>query len=432
MRTSEYDKTLYYLFGLRTFGIHLGLEVPKLLAAKVGNPQRRYPAVHIAGTNGKGTTAALIESVLREKGLKTGLYTSPHLVNFNERIRVNGTPIEDGAIMDYADYLKDSVDKNGASFFEATTVIALKYFADMEVDIVVAEAGLGARLDTTMLVEPVISAITSINLDHTKYLGETVKEIAAEKVHVMRWGIPCIVGNNSRTVFNIFDEFARKSKSEYKKASDLCSIPNIVYGKGDVKVEARFKDRSIADLSVPLMGVHQRENIQTSLAVIDTIPDISISDEQIKRGFGEVSFRGRMEIVSEEPSVIYDVAHNPSAVKSLIESVQLHYPDRKITGLLALLKGKDYEGILNELVRRVEFLVCTEIPGHDSVSSETLADSGKALGIDTKSLPGFEEATKRGLSKLNEKSLLLIFGSHYVAEMVYDNFRLPHPYEVGA
>jgi len=432
LRTSEYDKTLHYLFGLRTFGIHLGLEVSKLLAAKVGNPQRHYPAVHIAGTNGKGTTAVLIESVLREKGLKTGLYTSPHLVNFNERIRVNGTPIEDEVIMDYADYLKGTVNKNGASFFEATTVIALKYFADMEVDIVVAETGLGARLDTTMLVEPVVSAITSINLDHTKYLGETVEEIAAEKVHVMRQGIPCIVGNNSQAVFNIFDEFARKSKSEYRKASDLCSIPDINYGKGGVKVEAQFKDRSITDLSVPLMGVHQRENIQTSLAVIETIPDISISDEQIKKGFGEVSFRGRMETVSEEPFVIYDVAHNPSAVKSLIESVRLHYPDRKITGLLALLKEKDYEGILNELARRVEFLVCTDIPGHVSVSSETLADSGNVLGLNTKSLPGFEEAIEQGLAELNGKRMLLIFGSHYVAETVYDNFHLPHPYEAGA
>ena len=432
MRTSEYDKTLHYLFGLRTFGIHLGLEVSKLLAAKIGNPQRRYPAVHIAGTNGKGTAAALIETVLREKGLKTGLYTSPHLVNFNERIRVNGTPIEDEAIMDYANYLKDSVNKNGASFFEATTVIALKYFADMEVDIVVAEAGLGARLDTTMLVEPVVSAITSINLDHTKYLGETVEEIAAEKAPVMRQGIPCIVGNNSQTVYNIFDDFSRKSNSEYQKAFDLCLISDIIYGHGDVKVEAQFKDRSITDLSLPLMGVHQSENIQTSLAVIETIPDISISDDQIKKGFGKVSLRGRMEIVSKEPFVVYDVAHNPSAVKSLIESVRLHYPDRKITGLLALLKEKDYEGILKELLRRVEFLVCTDIPGHDSVSSETLADSGKALGINANSIPGFEEAVKRGLAELNEKSMLLIFGSHYVAETVYDNFHLPHPYEVGA
>ena len=429
MRSYEYDKTLHYLFGLRTFGIHLGLEVSKLLAAKVGNPQRHYPAVHIAGTNGKGTTAVLIESVLREKGLKTGLYTSPHLVHFNERIRVNGTPIEDEEIMDYANYLKDSVDKSGASFFEATTVIAMKYFADMEVDIVVAEAGLGARLDTTMLVEPVVSAITSIDLDHTQYLGESVEEIAAEKVHVMRQGIPCIVGNNSQAVFNIFDEFARKSKCEYQKASDICSIQDINYGKGGVKIEVQFKDRSIENLSVPLMGVHQRENIQTSLAVIEAIPDISISDEQIKKGFDEVSFRGRMEIVSEDPLVIYDVAHNPSAVKSLIESVRLHYPDKNITGLLAILKGKDYEGILNELVRRVDFLVCTGIPGHVSVSSETLADSGNALGINTKSLPGFEEAIKQGLAELNEKSMLLIFGSHYVAETVYDKFHLPHPYE---
>ena len=131
MRTSEYDRTLHYLFGLRTFGIHLGLEISRSLAEKVGNPQNQYPAVHIAGTNGKGSTCSLIESVLREKGLKTGLYTSPHLIDFNERIKVNGVPISDEAIIEYAETLKESVEKSGASFFEVTTVIALKYLADM-------------------------------------------------------------------------------------------------------------------------------------------------------------------------------------------------------------------------------------------------------------------------------------------------------------
>ena len=428
MRTSEYDQTLYYLFGLRTFGIHLGLDVPRSLAKELGEPQKNYPAIHIAGTNGKGSTSMLIESVLREHGLKTGLYTSPHLVNFNERIRVNGVPIDDESIIIYAEALKDSVAESGASFFEVTTLIALKYFADMEVDIVIAEAGLGARLDTTMLVEPIISVITAIGLDHTKYLGETVEEIAGEKAFVIRKGVPCIVAKNSDKVLDIFSKYSDEIDGEYIKSSQICEISDLVASEKGLAFDAILNGRRIDNFQLPLMGLHQVENIQTALAVLDSIPDMEIASDVIRAGFEKVEFRGRMEILSETPLVIYDVAHNPQATDSLFRSLIAHFPRRKIIAVMALLKDKDSEQVIEALCPYAQQLVCTEIPGHESSPSAELANIGRKLGIESTSIQDIYLATDEVKQKLDDDSLLIIFGSHYFAENVYDQFEKSHPF----
>jgi len=422
MRTSEYDKTLHYLFGLRTFGIHLGLEVSRSLAEKVGNPQNQFPAVHIAGTNGKGSTCALIESVLREKGLKTGLYTSPHLIDFNERIRINGVPITDEKIIEYADLLKESVDRSGAAFFEVTTVIALKYFADMEVDIALIETGLGARLDTTMLVNPVITVISSIGIDHTKYLGDTIKKIAEEKSFVMRKGIPCVVSENSDEVLEVIKQHAKDSGTDILMATTECSISNVNFRKEGLSFDAEFEDILMKDISVPLMGEHQIENIQSALTVLQNMPDLSISQEELRNGFNNVTVRGRMEIVSKDPLVIYDVAHNPSAIKSLFRSLNKHFPAKNIVALLALLSEKDYKEIFKELTGKCANLICSEIPGHKSVSASILSKEGKKRGIDTDKILEFDNAIQTGLNSVDEDSLLIIFGSHYFAENVYAKF----------
>lgn len=422
MRTSEYDKTLHYLFGLRTFGIHLGLEVSRSLAEKVGNPQNQFPAVHIAGTNGKGSTCALIESVLREKGLKTGLYTSPHLIDFNERIRINGVPISDEAIIEYADSLKESVDKSGAAFFEVTTVIALKYFADMEVDIALIETGLGARLDTTMLVNPVITVISSIGIDHTKYLGDTIKKIAEEKSFVMREGIPCVVSENSDEVMEVIEQHAKDSGTDILMATTECKISNVNFKKEGLSFDAEVENILMKDISVSLMGEHQIENIQSALTVLQNIPNMSISEEELRNGFNNVTIQGRMEIVAEDPLVIYDVAHNPSAIKSLFKSLNKHFPAKNIVALLALLSEKDYEEIFKELTGKCTNLICSEIPGHKSVSASVLSEEGNKSGIDSVKIPEFDNAIQTGLNSVDEDSLLIIFGSHYFAENVYTKF----------
>jgi len=422
MRTSEYDKTLHYLFGLRTFGIHLGLEISRSLAEKVGNPQNQFPAVHIAGTNGKGSTCALIESVLREKGLKTGLYTSPHLIDFNERIRVNGVPISDEAIIEYAVSLKESVDKSGAAFFEVTTVIALKYFADMEVDIALIETGLGARLDTTMLVNPVITVISSIGIDHTKYLGDTIKKIAEEKSFVMRRGVPCVVSENSDEVLEVIKQHAKDSGTDILMATTECSISNINFRKEGLSFDVEFEDILMKDISVPLMGEHQIENIQSALTVLQNMPDLSISQEELRNGFNNVTARGRMEIVSTDPLVIYDVAHNPSAIKSLFRSLKKHFPAKNIVALLALLSEKDYKEIIKELTGKCANLICSEIPGHESISASILSKEGNKSGIDSINILEFDNAIQTGLNTVDEDSLLIIFGSHYFAENVYAKF----------
>lgn len=422
MRTSEYDRTLHYLFGLRTFGIHLGLEISRSLAEKVGNPQNQYPAVHIAGTNGKGSTCSLIESVLREKGLKTGLYTSPHLIDFNERIKVNGVPISDEAIIEYAETLKESVEKSGASFFEVTTVIALKYFADMEVDIAVVETGLGARLDTTMLVNPVITIISSISIDHAKYLGDTIKKIAKEKSFVMRKGVKCVVSKNSEEVLEVIKQHAEESDVEILMASGVCTVSNVIFRDDGLTFDAEIENILMKDILVPLMGEHQIENIQSALTALRNMPGLSLAEEEIRNGFNNVSVRGRMEIVSKDPLVIYDVAHNPNAVKNLFKALNKHYPTKRIVTLLALLSEKDHKKIIKELSGKCAKLICSEIPGHDSVSASNLSDEGNRCAIDSVKILEFDNALQSALNTVDKDSLLIIFGSHYFAENVYTKF----------
>ena len=405
--------------------------MPRSLAKELGEPQKNYPAIHIAGTNGKGSTSALIEAVLRENGLKTGLYTSPHLVNFNERIRVNGLPIDDESIIKYAEVLKDSVAESGASFFEVTTLIALKYFADMKVDIVIAEAGLGARLDTTMLVEPTVSVLTSIGLDHTKYLGETVEEIAGEKAYVIRKGLPCIVAKNSDSVLDIFNSFSMEIEGDLTKSSQICEILNVVASEKGLTFDALLNGKRIADLSVPLMGLHQIDNIQTALAVLDSIPNMEFANDVIKAALEAIEFRGRMEVLSEIPLVIYDVAHNPQATEALFMSIGEHYPGRKIIALIALMKDKNSEEIIKILSPYAQQLVCAEIPGHDSVSSEELAKIGNKLGIESSSISDISLALGEAKQMLGDESLLIIFGSHYFAENVYDKFGKSIPFSVS-
>jgi len=424
MRTSEYDRTLHYLFGLRTFGIHLGLEISQELAEKVGNPQNQYPAIHLAGTNGKGSICALIESVLREKGLKTGLYTSPHLLEFNERIRVNGVPISDETIIKYAEFLKESVESKGASFFEVTTIIALKYFSDMNVDIAIVETGLGARLDTTMLVNPLITGITSISVDHSKYLGDTIEKIAKEKAFIMRKGIPCVVSMNTDAVMDVFVQHSEESGTELIKASDICSVSNINFKNDRLTLDAKMDDDLIKDISVPLMGTHQIENVKTALTMLHRVPDITASKQEIRQGFKNVSARGRMEIVSKDPLVIYDVAHNPNAVENLFNSLNKHFPTKNIVTLLALLKEKDYKETIKELSGKCTKLICSEIPGHDSISAANLSEEGKKHGIDSVIIPELENGIRIGLEAVDSDSLFIIFGSHYFAENVYNEFNL--------
>ena len=424
MRTSEYDRTLHYLFGLRTFGIHLGLEISQELAEKVGNPQNQYPAIHLAGTNGKGSICALIESVLRKKGLKTGLYTSPHLLEFNERIRVNGVPISDETIIKYAEFLKESVESKGASFFEVTTIIALKYFADMNVDIAIVETGLGARLDTTLLVNPSITGITSISVDHSKYLGDTIEKIAKEKAFIMRKGIPCVVSMNTDAVMDVFVQHSEESGTELIKASDICSVSNINFKNDRLTLDAKIDDNLIKDISVPLMGTHQIENVKTALTMLHRVPDITASKQEIRYGFKNVSARGRMEIVSKDPLVIYDVAHNPNAVENLFNSLNKHFPTKNIVTLLALLKEKDYKEIIKGLFGKCTKLICSEIPGHDSISAANLSEEGKKHGIDSVIIPELENGIQIGLEAVDSDSLFIIFGSHYFAENVYNEFNL--------
>ena len=206
---SKYQETLQYLFNLQLAGIKLGLDNVSALLKYMDNPQKKWPAVHVAGTNGKGSTAAFLFSILQQAGLRVGLYTSPHLVDFSERIRVNNQRITWEEIVDYTQRIKPQIDKNNNTFFEATSAIAFQFFADQRVDIAVIETGLGGRLDATNLVDPLITVITPIGYDHQQYLGDTIQQIAEEKAGIIKQGVSCVTNNNSPMTLEVFQKVCK-------------------------------------------------------------------------------------------------------------------------------------------------------------------------------------------------------------------------------
>ena len=325
-----YDETLQYLYTSQP-AFHLigaaaykpGLENTIALMDHLGHPYRRFPAVHVAGTNGKGSTSHLIAASLQAAGLKTGLYTSPHLVDFRERIRVNGAMIPKERVVDFVAANRDFLDKVKPSFFETTMALAFQYFAEQQVDIAVIEVGLGGRLDSTNIITPLLSVITNIGMDHTEFLGDTLAKIASEKAGIIKPGVPCVIGETDPETAPVFLEQAR-----------ACGI----LGQGLETTDCRifFADqcgylRKCRKRDVPecqLHGIYQDKNQQTAYVALRQLQaqGLPLTKASIAEGFARVctmtGLRGRWEILCEKPLTICDTGHNSHGLKYVAEQLQ--------------------------------------------------------------------------------------------------------------
>lgn len=356
----SYPASIEYLYRLQHHGIKLGLETTEALLARAGVPHRRYPALHVTGTNGKGATAAMGAAVLQAAGYRVGLYTSPHLVDFRERIRVNGEPIPEEGVTELVARVAAQGRDLAPTFFEFTTVMALAYFADRGVDIAVCEVGMGGRFDATNVLSPLVSVITNVSLDHQAHLGTTVRRIAFEKAGIVKRGVPLVTGRLSRDAAEVIGACALEREAPWSRLDQEFRC----VGEPTAGFDYEGIHRSYRGLICPLAGAHQLDNVACALAMLETADGrgLPVPDQAVRSGLRAVSWEGRLERVEERPLLLLDGAHNPGAAEVLaayLAGLRRDRPGSRVLLVLGMMRDKDRDGVLRLLLPLVDEVVLT-------------------------------------------------------------------------
>ena len=406
---SDFQTLLQALFKLQRLGIKTGLEHTFQLLDTCSNPHQRLKFIHLAGTNGKGSTAAFIDSILRSSGLKVGLYTSPHLVQFNERIRVNGVPICNEKIVEFMQLYSDDIKRIESTFFETTTAMAFWYFEQENIDIAVIETGLGGRLDSTNVIIPEISVITPIGMDHCDLLGNNLKSIAQEKAGIIKENISVISGYQEKIVKEVLVEKALEMQTQVK----FIKPPK----KSTVTVDGTYFLQEEVEYHLSLMGEHQAQNASVAIEAVKGI-GFSVKEEAIKVGIEKASWPGRFQVLSRDPFVIYDVAHNAQGIKAALKTYTNIFGKKPI-GLFALKKDKKLELIVSCLHNQFETLFVMDDKNGLLMRANKLSMKLNTHGIMATPLDDIKGFT----SYLDNDQSGIIFGSHYIAEAVFKHFQ---------
>lgn len=407
----NYVETIEFLYGLQFFGLKFGLENTRKLAALSGHPENDLRFIHLAGTNGKGSTAAMLESIYRTAGLKVGLFTSPHLVRFNERIQINRQPIPDDdlvrQITAFQPLLAQFPREHHPTFFEVVTVLALRHFQAHHCDLVIWETGMGGRLDATNIVTPLVSVITNVEFDHEKWLGESIEKIAAEKAGIIKPGVPVVTAAERPDALKVIGETAH--------AAGAALI-------GVTEEEARRG--LLQNLQLPLPGQHQRLNAALALATVRVLQaQFPVPEETIRRGLRSVRWVGRFQVVQRtRQTIILDGAHNPNSAQVLKKTFREHFPNREPVLILGILKDKNWWEIcriLAPMARQIHLL---------PVTSNRTADPTELENACREANPGAAIHHSQNLAEALEKtvaeSLLLITGSLYLVGEALDQLQL--------
>ena len=331
-----------------------GLSGIRTLLTSLDHPEEKFSSIHVAGTNGKGSTASMIAAIFTASGYKTGLYTSPHLVSFNERIRINGKPISSKAVARLTTAIYSEIEKNNYTFFEAVTAMAFKYFAESKVDIAIVETGLGGRLDATNILEPLVSVITTIGLEHTQILGANLEEIAFEKGGIIKKGVPCITGVESQKAASVLNKICAEKGSRFIRVHPK----NILIRRSSLDglyTDFCFAGKKIRNAHVTLAGQHQAMNALIAVQTIEIAiqrSDFIIDEKAIREGLAHIrrfsGIQARLSVVRRNPLVLADVAHNPQAMRVLCESLK-RLRIKKIHIVFGLMQDKNYRAIISAM-----------------------------------------------------------------------------------
>lgn len=420
----SYQATIDYLFALQKHGIKLGLSNSCALMEIMGNPHRKFRSVHVAGTNGKGSTAAFIVAMLREAGYRVGCYTSPHLVSFTERIRIDDIRISEHRVVELAERIREGCrratpDGSGAlnpTFFEVTTALAFTYFAEEGVDVAVIEVGMGGRLDSTNVITPLVSVITTIDIEHTEYLGETLTQIAGEKAGIIKHRIPVVTGVVQPEVIAVIErEAVAQGSTVYRLARDFKALPSAV--RRAQVFDYQGSTTSYENLAIAMLGKHQVDNACLALATMECLcsAGIPVSESALRRGLERTQWEGRLELVARRPDIYLDGAHNPASAKMLAMTVQgMKSSYQRLILVIGILGDKDYRGIMAELISLADRIIVTKPQYSRAMNVQTLASEIRAKHDFVDSAETVSEAIIRARGVSSAEDLILITGSLYV------------------
>ena len=413
------EKNEKYLEQLRLVGSRFGTDCEKELLSLLGNPQDKLRFIHVAGTNGKGSFCSMMSSVLQKQGYKVGLYTSPYIVVFNDRIRVNGLPIAEDDINDLFLRVRQKADtmKTPPSSFDFITAAAFLWFYETKCDIVVLEVGLGGRYDSTNVIKnSLLSVITGIAFDHTEILGDTIEKIAWEKAGIIKENCPALYGGNNEKALAVIEKECEEKHSELtvKNPDSLKILSTTLDG-----TEFEFDGK---EYFIRLLGLYQPANAATVLAAIDVLRKhgFEISETAVKDGLSSAVWQARFEKIADEPVVLYDCGHNPQGVRAAVESVRAYFGDKKINLLVGILADKAHGEMAEELAKIADRVICIAPPSPRALPAEALAEEFCEAGANARAANSIKEGVKIALSY---KKPVLVIGSLYSYNDVSESVR---------
>lgn len=417
----RYAKTLKYLYDALPMYQRVGAAAYKAtldntlaLCAALGNPERKFKSIHIAGTNGKGSTSHMLAAVLQSAGFRTGLYTSPHLKEFTERIRINGIEVEKDFVVDFVDRMKPELDRIQPSFFEMTVGMAFDYFARKEVDVAVIEVGLGGRLDSTNVITPDLSIITNISWDHMALLGDTLPKIATEKAGIIKQRIPVLVSERQEEVADVFINRAAQQQSDIVFAPDILQLDRQISGYDVYQQGSLWLEELVPDLK----GRYQEKNLVGVLTSILLMRELSyeIPDHAVREGIGNTStltgLKGRWQIIRYEPLTICDTGHNEAGVRHVMQQLE-QIPHSRLHLVIGMVNDKDLSGVLNLLPKDgVYYFTQAKIPR--ALDARQLAREAATAGLEGSVVLDVNEALKKATKAAGPNDVIFVGGSTFV------------------
>ncbi|MDO9536888.1 MAG: Mur ligase family protein [Thermoplasmata archaeon] len=413
---NDYDEAVNWLYDLQYFGMKLGLANTRALLAELGNPHEKLKAVHVAGTNGKGSVCAFLTSILMDSGMKVGTYTSPHLRDFGERICINEFPMTRSEVLSSIKAIRPRVEAMAerdmqCTFFEVTTCMAFQYFARRKVDAAVIEVGMGGRLDSTNVLEPVLSIITTISKEHTQYLGETVKKIAGEKAGIIKKGVPVVSAVDEPGAMKVVESKAREMKSKLHNVCDVEIINSGLYGS---TLSVNTSPNKYKNICIKLPGKHQAMNASTSILAAEILGQgiFPIKQENIIRGMERTRWNARLQVVRHNPDVIVDATHNPGGVQTLAIFLKKHFSHKPPILVLAMLIDKEVEPVVKALEPLVSEIIVTESSYNRRMKAADLAAMFKS---EVEVIDSVSAAVDRAMSLAGKNGTVLVTGSIFTA-----------------
>ncbi len=419
----NYQEALDYIHGTYRFGSKLGLENIKYLLNLLGDPHKKIKVIHVAGTNGKGSTCSYIHSILKEAGYSVGLYTSPYLEEFTERMRINGENIPKDKLANITAIIKEKIEqmvaegKNHPTEFEVVTAIAFCYYAQENVDFVVLEVGLGGRLDATNVVEnPLLSVITPIGLEHTEYLGDALDKIAFEKGGIIKENNIVLSYPQENEVVNVFENLCKERNSKFFSIN----FDNLRIHKSDIKEQifsTNILGNNYNNLKIELVGVHQVYNACMAIGVIEILKqhrNININDEAILNGLSNTKWPGRFEVLKENPLIIIDGAHNTHGAAALKKSIESLLEDYKITFVIGMLKDKEVHGVLKDIIPLMNKIIATTPNNPRAMKAKDLAYKLEGFEKEVYANENIKDALNMAVEMTKPNEAIVVAGSLYM------------------